>query len=64
MKPDRRYIIELVPSKRLGPGTTGPLWYCHRAGWPDVPVFGSIGTKQQAAAVCRAYNLDGKVYYS
>ena len=60
------YIIEKVPSNMIrgADNTQKPMWYCHRKGFPYIPVFGSIGTKQHAAAVCRTYNMDGKVRYS
>ena len=60
------YIVAQVPSNMMA-GTDGvkkSLWYCHRIGFPNIPVFDSIGTKQHAAAVCRTYNMDGKVRYS
>jgi hypothetical protein len=31
-------------------------WYCHRRGFPDIPVFGSIGEKKKAQEVCRRMN--------
>lgn len=31
-------------------------WYCHRRGYPYVPVFGSIGDKAKAMEICRMYN--------
>lgn len=64
MKPEKYYLIEQVPSNMRAGDYTGPLWYCHMKGFPRVPVFGSIGTKQKAAAVCRTRNPDGKVRYS
>ena len=65
MKPDRYYIVERVPPDMvIEDGDGSPVWYCHMKGFPRVPVFGSIGTKQKAAAVCRTRNPDGKVRYS
>lgn len=60
------HIIERVPHKYGDPAAEHDgveLWYCHKKGYDYIPVFGSIGTKKEAAAVCRTYNLDGKVHY-
>jgi hypothetical protein len=32
------------------------FWYCHRRGFSNVPVFGSIGSYQKAKSVCDMYN--------
>lgn len=32
------------------------FYYCHRRGFPNVPVFGSIGSYQKAKSVCDMYN--------
>lgn len=67
MKPEKYYMIEHVPTKYADPHALhdgAEQWYCHMKGYPYIPVFGSIGTKAEAAAVCRAYNLGGKVHYS
>ena len=32
------------------------FYYCHRKGFPYVPVFGSIGSYQKAKSVCDTYN--------
>ena len=59
------YIVEQVPPDvSIEGGDGSPVWYCHRKGFPYCPVFGSIGTKANAAAVCRTYNTDGKVRYA
>ena len=66
-KPEKYYMIERVPTKYADPAALHDgveQWYCHMKGYPYVPVFGSMGTKAEAAAVCRTYNLDGKVRYS
>ena len=34
-------------------------WYCHKRGFPYVPVLGSIGDKAKAQKVCRLMN-EGK----
>lgn len=33
-------------------------WYCHKQGYIKIPVFGSIGDKSKARAVCRMMNRD------
>lgn len=63
------YLVEEIPADvRVEEFTPDPgpgkLWYCHRKGFPYCPVFGSIGTKKQAEAVCRTYNPDGRVRYT
>ena len=32
------------------------FYYCHRKGFHNVPVFGSIGSYQRAKSVCDTYN--------
>ena len=32
------------------------FWYCHMQGYDYIPVFGSIGDKKKAQAVCDTYN--------
>lgn len=46
---EKPYIISECPKD---PG----VWYCHMRGYPYIPVFGSIGSKQKAKAVCDMYN--------
>ena len=63
------YIVETIPADvRVEELNTDPapgkLWYCHRKGFPYCPVFGSSGTKQQAMAVCRTRNPDGRVRFT
>lgn len=31
-------------------------WYCHKVGFVKIPVFGSIGDKSKARAVCTMMN--------
>lgn len=42
-------------------------WYCHKRGWPNIPVFGSVGDKEKAAETCRirnsSYGYGRKVSY-
>lgn len=62
----QHYIIEKVPDKYADPRAIHDgveQWYCHMKDYPYIPVFGSIGTKAQAAAECRIRNIDGKVHY-
>ena len=59
------YMVETLPADvKLEGQAPGPVWYCHRKGFPYCPVFGSIGTKGQAEKVCRTYNADGSVHYT
>ena len=32
------------------------FWYCHKKGYPNIPVFGSIGDKRKATKVCKMMN--------
>lgn len=59
----KRYIVSEVPADKTPGGCPVRLYYCHAEGFPDIPVFGSIGSKEDAARVCRMYNLDGKAHY-
>jgi len=34
----------------------GQFYYCHMIGYPDIPVFGSIGDKRKAQKVCDMMN--------
>jgi hypothetical protein len=59
------YIVERVPSKYIsGAHSDEEIWYCHQRGYDYIPVFGSIGEKSKAVAVCKRMNLDGRVRYS
>lgn len=44
------YVISECPKD---PG----VWYCHMAGYPYIPVAGSIGDKATAKRVCRERNV-------
>lgn len=66
MKDKYLYVVEKVPSRFMQgafPDTKEWPWYCHMKGYDYIPVFGSIGTKAQAIAVCKTYNLDGKAHF-
>ena len=32
------------------------FWYCHMKAFPNMPVFGSIGSYKKAKAVCDQFN--------
>lgn len=32
------------------------VYYCHHKDFPNIPVFGSIGSYKRAKAVCDCYN--------
>ena len=49
------YVISEVPYKYLGTGSPS-AWYCHNRRTPNCPVFGSIGSRERAAEVCRTMN--------
>ena len=36
--------------------TKSGAYYCHMRGYPNIPVFGSIGDKRKANRVCKEYN--------
>lgn len=53
------YVIDRVPNTNLGVESQkdcGKVWYCHMKGHPNIPVWGSVGTKRHAQAVCNFYN--------
>ena len=59
----RKYVVDIVPQKNLSPESKGEtVYYVHMDGFPDVPVFGSIGPKAKANKICRQYNADGSVH--
>lgn len=56
MKP---YVISLVPMEMLATESKadyGKIWYCHHRKTPNIPVFGSIGSKRKADRICKNYN--------
>ena len=50
------YIVEEVPSKYISGVHEDKVYYCHLRNYPHIPVFGSIGSKQQANEICRMMN--------
>lgn len=48
MKQEKPYVIS--QDKKQG------FWYCHKRGYPYIPVFGSLGDKEKAQRVCRLMN--------
>lgn len=55
----KNYIIDKVPFNKLdaiGKEHYDKLWYCHMKNFPDIPVIGSIGTKQHAQKICNLKN--------
>ena len=58
-----KYVVDIVPQKHLTSESKGEtVYYVHMDGFPNIPVFGSIGTKAKANKICRQYNADGKLY--
>ena len=58
-----KYVVDIVPQKHLTPESKGEtVYYVHMDGFPDVPVFGSIGNKAKANKICRQYNPDGSLH--
>lgn len=59
------YVISEVPWDKLSPEGKEArkngecIYYCHMRDYPDIPVFGSFGTRKHAKKVCDTYN--GKV---
>lgn len=47
-KKQKQYVVS--QDKKSG------AWYCHKRGYPHIPVFGSIGDKSKAMAVCKQRN--------
>ena len=51
------YTVSLLPEKMKDPASKGKkLYYVHAEGYPNVPIFGSIGTNRHARTICDAYN--------
>lgn len=55
MKCVKPYVVDEVPSNRIS-GNKEPVYYCHHREYPDMPVFGSIGTLKRAKEICKAMN--------
>lgn len=53
MKP---YVYERVPPKYNECGKE--MWYFHMRDFPNIPVFGSIGSKEKAKEVCKTMNTN------
>lgn len=49
MKERLPYVVSKLPKDSTG-------YYCHMRNYPNIPVFGSIGDKSKAMAVCRTMN--------
>lgn len=49
MKKGLPYVVSKLPKDSTG-------YYCHMRDYPNIPVFGSIGDKSKAMAVCRTMN--------
>ena len=59
----RKYVVDIVPPKYLTSEAKGEtVYYVHMDGFPNIPVFGSIGCKSKANKICRQYNADGSVH--
>lgn len=51
MNDDYKHVV----SKRTDKiGNT--FWYCHMKAFPNMPVFGSIGSYSKAKAICDEFN--------
>lgn len=51
------YVVSKVPENMKDPANKGKtIYYCHQRQFPSIPVFGSIGNKAKAQAVCDAKN--------
>ena len=46
-----RYVVSRGVDK-----TSKEYYYCHKDGFPYIPVFGSIGSKTHANKICREMN--------
>jgi len=49
MKERLPYVVSKLPKDST-------WYYCHMRNYPNIPVFGSIGDKSKAMAVCRTMN--------
>ena len=51
------YVVSKVPESRKDPANKEKtVYYCHLRQFPGVPVYGSVGSKAKAQAVCDAKN--------
>ena len=56
MRGKRRYVVKAASPGQARSLDGSPVYYCHLDGFPNVPVFGSIGSRQKAVKVCRMMN--------
>jgi len=53
----RAYVVSILPESKKDPASKGKkLYYCHHEGFPQIPIFGSVGTRAHAQTVCDQYN--------
>lgn len=50
------YVVSEVLYDKKTFGTPEHLYYCHMRKYPNIPIFGSIGTKQHAMKYAKMYN--------
>lgn len=58
-----KYVVSPVPYNKITdyPRDGQKLYYVHMEGFPNIPVFGSFGSKEKANKICRIYNK-GRTY--
>ena len=52
----KQYIVERVPDRFMYGRHDEKVYYCHKRGYENVPVFGSIGDKRKAQEICYIMN--------
>ena len=52
------YVVSQVPSDKIVffESKHEKVYYCHMRDFPNIPVFGSIGSYKEAKAMCDLYN--------
>lgn len=53
----KKYIVSEVPSNMIS-SNKEKVYYCYMEGFPNIPVFGSIGDKATAKKVCKYMNAN------
>lgn len=50
------YTVDEVPPDKISGAAGQKIYYAHAVGFPNIPIFGSIGSYQKARAMCDRYN--------
>lgn len=52
----KQYIVDVVPDRFMKGRHDEKVYYCHKRGYPYIPVFGNIGDRKKAQEICKSMN--------